>query len=136
MSLRSNGRIFESGQARTLYVSIPSEVATDSSFPFEKGEDVTVSIHDGELRVTSDDEESELDTDRRNSYNSSRDFPPIPVRLLDPNNEAHSLHIASRTGDFSPILPVQILQLRRSLRRDRTNFRTCRGQVVVSRIPT
>lgn len=51
-----------------MYVSIPSEVATDSSFPFEKGEDVTVSIHDGELRVTSDGEESELDTDRRNPY--------------------------------------------------------------------
>lgn len=68
MSLRSNGRIFESGEARTLYVSIPSEVATDSSFPFEKGEDVTVSIHDGGLRVTSEDEESKRDTDRRDSH--------------------------------------------------------------------
>lgn len=60
MALESEGRIFRSGEANTLYVSIPSAVATDSAFPFEDGETVTVSIEDGEVRITPTDEEREI----------------------------------------------------------------------------
>lgn len=52
MALQGTGRVFSSGRAETLYVSIPSPVATDSAFPFADGESVTVSIDVGELRVT------------------------------------------------------------------------------------
>lgn len=57
MTLQGKGRVFSSGEAETLYVSIPSAVATDSAFPFEEGETVTVSIEGDEVRVTSTDEE-------------------------------------------------------------------------------
>lgn len=59
MALAGGGRIFSSGEAKTLYVSIPSVVATDSTFPFEEGETVTGSIKDGEVRITPNDEENE-----------------------------------------------------------------------------
>lgn len=51
MALEDKGRIFRSGEANTPYVSIPSAVATDSAFPFEDGETVTVSIEDDQLRI-------------------------------------------------------------------------------------
>lgn len=57
MTLQGTGRVFSSGEAETLYVSIPSAVATDSAFPFEEGETVTVSIEGDEVRVTSTEEE-------------------------------------------------------------------------------
>lgn len=56
MALQGTGRVFSSGQAETLYVSIPSPVATDSGFPFDEGESVTVSIDDGEIRITHTEE--------------------------------------------------------------------------------
>lgn len=56
MALEDTGRVFSSGEANTLYVSIPSVVVKDSAFPFEEGETVQVSIDDGGIRITSADE--------------------------------------------------------------------------------
>lgn len=66
MARRAQGRVFSSGEARTLYVSIPSRVATDSAFPFSDGETVCVSIEDGMVCIapTDDEAESEGDPDR------------------------------------------------------------------------
>jgi len=65
MARRAQGRVFSSGEARTLYVSIPSRVATDSSFPFADGETVRVSIEDGMVCIAPTDEgEGEADSDR------------------------------------------------------------------------
>jgi antitoxin component of MazEF toxin-antitoxin module len=47
--LEGVGRIYRSG--RSTIIRIPSDVACDSAFPFRQGEEVTVQIVDGELRV-------------------------------------------------------------------------------------
>jgi len=45
MSKESIGKVIQISQkARTRYVSIPADVAGDDRFPFETGEEVTVSI--------------------------------------------------------------------------------------------
>lgn len=59
MARRAQGRVFSSGEARTLYVSIPSRVATDSAFPFADGETVHVSIEDGMVCIAPSDDEAE-----------------------------------------------------------------------------
>lgn len=56
MALQKLGRIFSSGEANTLYASIPSTVATDSAFPFEDGDLVTISIEVDGIRITPIDE--------------------------------------------------------------------------------
>lgn len=56
MARHDTGRVFSSGKAKTLYVSIPSAVVSDSTFPFEEGETVTIRIENEELRVTPTDE--------------------------------------------------------------------------------
>lgn len=55
--------MFSSGEARTLYVSIPSRVATDSAFPFADGETVRVRIEDGQVCIAPTDDEAESDGD-------------------------------------------------------------------------
>lgn len=45
-------RIFASGSASTLYITIPSGVVTDSRFPFEADDEVKVTIEDDRLIVT------------------------------------------------------------------------------------
>ncbi len=45
-------RIFDSGSASTLYVTIPAQVAADSQFPFEPDDAVVVHIEGDSLRVT------------------------------------------------------------------------------------
>lgn len=53
-------RIFASGDATTLYVTIPAQVVADSQFAFEPDDDVSVSIDGDRLIVTaSPTEESE-----------------------------------------------------------------------------
>lgn len=59
MVLQDTGRVFRAGAAKTMYVSIPSAVALDSSFPFEEDETVTISIEDDHLRIIPADEERE-----------------------------------------------------------------------------
>ena len=44
MSLEGSGRIVQMSQGGTKHMSIPSIVATDSSFPFETGERVKITI--------------------------------------------------------------------------------------------
>jgi hypothetical protein len=51
MAGEGKGRIFRQGEARTMFVSIPSKVATDSSFPFEEGERVKVKIEGGKIAI-------------------------------------------------------------------------------------
>lgn len=53
MGKKATGRIFSSGEANTLYTSIPSVVASDSAFPFEDGEEVEVEISDDKLIIES-----------------------------------------------------------------------------------
>lgn len=53
MGKKATGRIFSSGEANTLYTSIPSVVASDSAFPFEYGEEVEVKISDDKLIIES-----------------------------------------------------------------------------------
>lgn len=47
----SEGRVFSSGGARTLYITIPADLAVDSSFPFETEDEVLVKIDDGKLII-------------------------------------------------------------------------------------
>ena len=45
MTTTGKGRLVSAGtRAHTKYISIPSAVVTDSQFPFEEGEEVTVLI--------------------------------------------------------------------------------------------
>lgn len=46
MADKGKGRVFSSGEANTLFVSIPADVAVDSAFPFEDGQDVKICIED------------------------------------------------------------------------------------------
>lgn len=52
MTSTQPSRIFKSGTATTLYVTIPAEVVTDSQFPFEVDDEVTVTIDEDRLIVT------------------------------------------------------------------------------------
>jgi len=40
-----NGRVVAVGKAKTRYITIPSNVASDDRFPFSDGEDVKITIH-------------------------------------------------------------------------------------------
>lgn len=51
MVRKGRGRVFSSGKAKTLFVSIPADVAVDSTFPFDEGEEVSVEIEDGRLVI-------------------------------------------------------------------------------------
>jgi len=51
MAKTGKGRVVSQGRARTRYVTVPADVATDSLFPFEEGEEVTVTIEEGKRRV-------------------------------------------------------------------------------------
>lgn len=51
MTLQETGRLFHNGEAKTLFMSIPSAVASDSAFPFEEDDDVVVRIHDDRLVI-------------------------------------------------------------------------------------
>ena len=53
MADQGQGRVFSSGEANTLFVSIPSDIAVDSVFPFEEGEEVLIRIEDGRIVVES-----------------------------------------------------------------------------------
>jgi len=52
MTTTHPSRIFASGDATTLYVTIPAQVVSDSQFPFEADHDVTVTINGGRLVIT------------------------------------------------------------------------------------
>jgi antitoxin component of MazEF toxin-antitoxin module len=52
MTTKHESRIFASGDAQTLYVTIPAQVVTDSQFPFETDDEVTVTIEDDEILIS------------------------------------------------------------------------------------
>jgi hypothetical protein len=45
MAKEGNGRVVAVGKAKTRYVTVPSDVASDDRFPFVDGEEVRVIIH-------------------------------------------------------------------------------------------
>ena len=45
-------RLFASGHANTLYATIPAQVVTDSQFPFEVDDNITVTIEGDRLIIT------------------------------------------------------------------------------------
>lgn len=51
MSQRGSGRIIAQGRAKTRFISVPSGVVTDSTWPFEDGEEVVVRIDAENRRV-------------------------------------------------------------------------------------
>ena len=52
MSKEGKGKIIQlSDRARTRYASIPADVSGDDRFPFETGEEVTVTIEEDKRRV-------------------------------------------------------------------------------------
>ncbi len=44
MAVEGKGKLFRQGKAKTRFISIPSKVAEDSSFPFRDEEEVVVRI--------------------------------------------------------------------------------------------
>lgn len=59
MATTHPSRIFRSGDATTLYITVPAEVVSDSQFPFDIDENVTVTIDGNRLLVTGDSDEDE-----------------------------------------------------------------------------
>ncbi len=56
MTTTHPSRIFPNGTATTLYVTIPAQIVTDSRFPFEADDPVTVTVKDESLVITPDTE--------------------------------------------------------------------------------
>lgn len=46
------GKVIQMGVAKTRYLSIPSQVASDDRFPFETGEEVKITIDEEQKRMT------------------------------------------------------------------------------------
>lgn len=57
MATSHPSRIFDSGPATTLYVTIPAQVVSDSQFPFEADDAVTVTIDEDRLVITAKSDE-------------------------------------------------------------------------------
>lgn len=56
MATTKPSRIFDSGNAKTLYLTIPAEVVSDSQFPFDVDDEVRVTIDGDQLIVTPEEE--------------------------------------------------------------------------------
>lgn len=52
MATSKPSRIFKSGDATTLYLTIPAQIVSDSQFPFESDDRVSVTIDGDRLVVT------------------------------------------------------------------------------------
>jgi RNase P/RNase MRP subunit p29 len=59
MATTHPSRIFASGDATTLYVTIPAQIVSDSQFPFDADDGVTVAIDGERLVVTEASEEAD-----------------------------------------------------------------------------
>lgn len=55
MTSTKPSRIFASGDATTLYVTIPAGIVSDSQFPFDADDDVRVTIDGDRLVVTAEE---------------------------------------------------------------------------------
>ena len=51
MSLVGKSTLFKHGIARTVYISVPADVAVDSKFPFKVGDKVMVEVKGDKLEV-------------------------------------------------------------------------------------
>jgi hypothetical protein len=51
MSNTEASRIFASGKATTLYLTLPAAIVSDSQFPFEPDDTVQITIENDELRI-------------------------------------------------------------------------------------
>jgi hypothetical protein len=51
MAKQATCTIYQHTKGKTLYLSIPSKMAQDSTFPFEAGEKVNISIAEGFLLI-------------------------------------------------------------------------------------
>jgi pyruvate/2-oxoglutarate/acetoin dehydrogenase E1 component len=58
MATSHDSRIFHSGTASTLFVTIPARVVAASQFPFEADDAVTVSIDDAHPVITATGKET------------------------------------------------------------------------------
>lgn len=54
MTTTKSSRIFASGDANTLYLTLPAAIVSDSQFPFAADDIVRISIENGDIRVTAD----------------------------------------------------------------------------------
>lgn len=52
MTTSHQSRVFASGNATTLYVTIPAQIVSDSQFPFKTDDEVTVTIDGDNLLIT------------------------------------------------------------------------------------
>lgn len=59
MTTSHSSRLFASGTASTLYATIPAEIVTDSQFPFEADDAITVTIDGDRLIITADADKEE-----------------------------------------------------------------------------
>jgi hypothetical protein len=56
---KSTGKLGRVGSTRTMRLTIPADLASDTAFPFEEGDEVEIEIVDDELRITKPDEDSD-----------------------------------------------------------------------------
>lgn len=56
MTTSHSSRLFGSGTANTLYATIPAQIVTDSQFPFDADDPITVSIDEDHLIITASTE--------------------------------------------------------------------------------
>jgi co-chaperonin GroES (HSP10) len=52
MSKEGIGRVVAVGKAKTRYITVPSDVASDDRFPFTNGEEVRVTIQPDKKSLT------------------------------------------------------------------------------------
>lgn len=52
MTLTKLSRIFASGDAATLYLTVPAAVVSDSQFPFEADDTIQITIEGNSLRIS------------------------------------------------------------------------------------
>jgi hypothetical protein len=57
MTTTHPSRLFASGTANTLYATIPAQLVTDSQFPFDADDLVTITIDGDRLIITANTEE-------------------------------------------------------------------------------
>ncbi|MCX2819790.1 hypothetical protein EGH25_10560 [Haladaptatus sp. F3-133] len=54
---KSTGKLGRVGNTKTMRLTIPAGLASDTSFPFEEGDEVEIEIVDDELRIRKQDSE-------------------------------------------------------------------------------
>jgi hypothetical protein len=55
---KSTGKLGRVGNTRTMRLTIPAGLASDTSFPFDEGDEVEIEIIDDELRIRQPEDDS------------------------------------------------------------------------------